>query len=180
MLNFWCVITALWSLRRMSLILGNGYWSSGQGGEMCHTHTYEPSAKWKWSVCVHAGDHFIVTMFSKWKVWRRKVCDKRGVPFQLSGRKRRGIAAGGSNRVAQGKHFDSVTWLLTLPTPPPPHTSLPPLVPRKHSNLTSPRLPAPMAWLSESSTKCLRSSSDGTSPGGRPPPGRARIIPEAS
>ena len=138
MLNFWCVITALWSLRRMSLILGNGYWSSGQGGEMCHTHTYEPSAKWKWSVCVHAGGHFTVSVFSKWKVWRGKVCGKRGAPFQLSGRNRRGNAAGGSDGIAQGKHFDSVT---RIPPSPHTHTSLPPMVPWKHSNLTSPPHP---------------------------------------
>ena len=131
-------------------------------------------------VCVCVGGHFTVSMFSNWKVWRGKVCGKRGVPFQLSGRKRRGNAARGSDGIAQGKHFNSVT---RLPSPTThthththTHTSLPPLVPRKHSDLT-PSSPWPD---SQSSTQSLRSSSDGTSPDGRPLPGQARIVSEAS
>ena len=103
MLYLWCVITVLWSFR-MSLFLGNEYWSSGQGGEICHhIHTYQMLAKWKWKVCVCLCIQVVVyclSIFLKKKICGGNVCGKRVVPFLLSGRKRRGNATGDSDGVA--------------------------------------------------------------------------------
>ena len=120
MLYFWCVITVLWS-SRMSLFLGNEYWSSGQGGVICHhIHTYQMLAKWKWKVCVcvcvcvYRWSSTVFQFFFK-KIWRGNICGKRVVPFLLSGRKRRGNAAGDSDGVVAVILSLSHVWLFAIP-----------------------------------------------------------------
>lgn len=98
MLNLLSVITILRSFRRMSLFLGNGYWSSGGCGEMCHgIHTFQLSVKRKWKVCVCVWVQVVILlvfqMFQDEKL-KGKYLVQRAVPPQLSGRKRRRNAAG--------------------------------------------------------------------------------------